>query len=279
MLPIILWSTLGLFILMAILAGVRIVRPTENAVIETLGRFTRMAGPGLNIIIPFFENLISIDITEKMVDVEPQKVITKDSLNAQVDALVYYKVKDAQKALYNIDDHEKQLVALARTTIRAVLGQLTLTEANEKRGDINQKVGEILAKETLSYGVDVLRVEIQKIDPPAEVQMSMNSIVMAEQKKIAAKNLAEAAEIEADGLMRAEIKKADGIKRGQILKAEGQAEAIKLVNESAEKFFKGNAVELKKIESAAFALQNNAKLVIGTEILQNIALLLGKKVQ
>lgn len=277
MLPIILWSTLGLFILMAILAGVRIVRPTENAVIETLGRFTRMAGPGLNIIIPFFENLISIDITEKMVDVEPQKVITKDSLNAEVDALVYYKVKDAQKALYNIEDHEDQLVALARTTIRSVLGKMTLTEANEKRADINVQVGEILEKETATYGVDVLRVEIQKIDPPADVQASMNSIIKAEQQKIAAKNLAEAAEIEADGLMRAEIKKAEGVKKSHVLKAEGQAEAIKLVNQSAEKFFVGQAVELKKLEAAAVAFQNNAKIVVGTEILENVAALFGKK--
>src|SRR3990167_8245427 len=248
MISIILWSVFGLFILCSICLGVRIVRPTENAVIETLGRFTRMAGPGLNIIIPFFENLILIEITEQMVDVEPQKVITKDNLNAEVDALVYYKVKEAKAALYNIDDHRTQLVALARTTLRSVLGQMTLTDANEKRSEINANVEKILDKETASYGVEVLRVEIQKIDPPKDVQDSMNNIIKAEQQKIAAKNLAEAAEMEADGLRRASIKKAEGLKQAQILEAEGKADSIKLVNEAAEKYFKGNAVELKKIE-------------------------------
>lgn len=270
MLGIILLILLGVFVVIAIFLGVRIVRPTENAVIETLGRFTRMAGPGLNIIIPFVENLLSIEITEQMVDVEPQKVITKDNLNAEVDALVYYKVNDAKKALYNIDDHKTQLVALARTTLRSVLGKMTLTEANEKRTDINQSVEQILDKETASYGVDVLRVEIQKIDPPQDVQESMNSIIKAEQQKIAATNLAEAAEIQADGKRRAAIKEAEGFKQAEILKAEGQAKAIALVNEAAEKHFKGAAVEMKKIEVAGQALAHNAKIVLTNDIFEVI---------
>lgn len=267
----IMWGIGIFFLIVLAFMGARIVRPTENAVIETLGRFSRMAGPGLNIIIPFIENLISIEITEQMVDVEPQKVITKDNLNAEVDALVYYKVKDAKAALYNINDHESQLVALARTTLRSVLGQMTLTEANEKRSVINAKVEEILDKETSSYGVDVLRVEIQKIDPPQDVQESMNSIIKAEQQKIAAKNLAEAAEIKADGNRRAAIKEAEGFKQAAILKAEGEAEAIKLVNDSAEKHFKGNAVELKKLETAERSLAQNAKIIMSSDIVEKIS--------
>lgn len=273
---IIIGSVLGLFLLIVALAGIRIVRPTEKAVIETLGRFTRMAGEGLNIIVPFIENLIAINVTEQMVDVEPQKVITKDNLNAEVDALVYYKVKDAKSALYNIEDHEAQLVALARTTLRSVLGKMTLTEANEKRSEINQQVEEILDKETASYGVDVLRVEIQKIDPPKDVQDSMNSIIKAEQQKIAAKNLAEAEEMKADGLRRAEIKKAEGFKQADILQAEGKAKAIELVNEAAEKYFKGNAVELKRLETAAGALGNNSKIIIGSDLVESLSSLIKK---
>lgn len=262
--------TLGiLFLIITLCMGIRIVRPTQNAVIETLGRFTRMAGPGLNIIIPFIENLISIEITEQMVDVEPQKVITKDNLNAEVDALVYYKVRDAKNALYNIDNHKIQLVALARTTLRSVLGKMTLTEANEKRSEINAEVEKILDTETASYGVDVLRVEIQKIDPPQDVQDSMNNIIKAEQQKIAAKNLAEAAEIQADGKRRAAIKEAEGFKQAAILKAEGEAQAIELVNKAAEEHFKGNAVELEKLKTAAAALTGmGSKIIIPTDLLE-----------
>jgi len=271
MLITIILGLIGLLVLVIIFMGIRIVRPTENGVIETLGKFTRMAGPGLNIIIPFIENLITLEITEKMVDVEPQKVITKDNLNAEVDALVYYKVKDSKNALYNIDDHEAQLVALARTTLRSVLGQMTLTEANEKRSEINHRVEEILDKETASYGVDVLRVEIQRIDPPQDVQASMNNIIKAEQQKIAAKNLAEAAETEADGVRRAEIKKAEGYKQAAILKAQGEAEAIQLVNEAADKFFKGNAIELKKLETAERSMASNSKIVMSSDLIDRVS--------
>lgn len=267
MLGMILFAVGILFLITTICMGIRLVRPTENAVIETLGRFTRMAGPGLNIIIPFIENLISIEITEQMADVEPQKVITKDNLNAEVDALVYYKVKDAKSALYNIDDHKKQLIALSRTTLRSVLGQMTLSEANEKRAEINAGVEKILVKETASYGVDVLRVEIHKIDPPQDVQDSMNNIIKAEQQKIAAKNLAEAVEIQADGKRRAAIKEAEGLRQAEILRAEGQAKAIELVNEAAEKHFKGNAIELKKLETAAATLDQNSKIILTTDLL------------
>jgi len=271
MLGSILALVLLVIFIVIIFMGVRIVRPTENAVIETLGRFTRMAGPGLNIIIPFIENLIAIEITEQMVDVEPQKVITKDNLNAEVDALVYYKVKDAKSALYNIDNHRIQLVALSRTTLRSVLGQMTLSEANEKRSEINAAVEKILDKETESYGVEVLRVEIQKIDPPQDVQDSMNNIIKAEQQKIAAKNLAEAAEIQADGKRRAAIKEAEGLRQAEILKAEGQAKAIELVNDAAEKHFKGNAVELKKLETAEKSLAQNAKIILSSDLVEKVS--------
>ena len=112
--------------------------------------------------------MIKVNITELMVDVEPQTVITRDKLNAIVDAVVYYKIMDVKKSVYNVDDHRAQLTSLARTTLRAVIGKMTLTEANENRDDINMKVEKVLDKETDSYGVEVLRVEIQKIEPPED---------------------------------------------------------------------------------------------------------------
>jgi len=262
-------------------SGFRVVRPIERGVIERFGKYLRTKDSGLTWIIPSFEKMYKVNITEQMVDVPPQMVITKDKLNAQVDAVVYYKIKDVKASIYNVDDHRKQLTSLARTTLRAVIGNMTLTDANEKRSDINEKVEVVLDKETNSYGVEVLRVEIQKIEPPPDVQESMNKVVKAEQEKIAARDMATATETKADGEKRAEIKKAEGVKMGLILSAEGKAEAIKtvakadadrikIVNESAQKYFVGNAQVLRKLEATEESLKRNAKFLVDTNKVQTI---------
>jgi len=259
------------------LSGIKIVRPIEKGVVERLGKVISVKDQGFNWIIPIFDKMIKVNITERMVDVEPQTVITRDKLNAIVDAVVYYKIIDVKKAIYNVDDHESQLVSLARTTLRAVVGKMTLTEANENRDEINLKVETILDKETDSYGVEVLRVEIQKIEPPRDVQDSMNMVVKAEQEKIAALDIASAAETKADGERRASIKKAEGIKQAKILEAQGEAQYIMLVNEAAEKYFKGNAQILKKLEVVENSLKENAKIVLpdGKELVNVIGDLAG----
>jgi regulator of protease activity HflC (stomatin/prohibitin superfamily) len=262
-------------------SGFRVVRPIERGVIERFGKYIRTKDSGLTWIIPSFEKMYRVNITEQMVDVPPQMVITKDKLNAQVDAVIYYKIKDVKASIYNVDDHRKQLTSLARTTLRAVIGNMTLTDANEKRSDINEKVEVVLDKETNSYGVEVLRVEIQKIEPPPDVQESMNKVVKAEQEKIAARDMATATETKADGEKRAEIKKAEGVKMGLILSAEGKAEAIKkvaeadadrikIVNESAQKYFIGNAQILRKLEATEESLKRNAKFLVDTNKVQTI---------
>ncbi len=262
-------------------AGFRTVRPVERGVIERFGKYTRTKEAGLTWIIPSFEKMYKVNITEQMVDVPPQMVITKDKLNAQVDAVVYYQIKDVKASIYNVDDHRKQLTSLARTTLRAVIGNMTLTDANEKRGDINDHMESVLDKETNSYGVEVLRVEIQKIEPPEDVQESMNKVVKAEQEKIAARDTATAAETKADGEKRAEIKRAEGVKMGLILSAEGKAEAIrqvakanadriKVVNESAQKYFVGNAQILRKLEATEESLKHNTKFLVDTSKVQTI---------
>lgn len=256
--------------------GIKIVRPTERGVIERLGKYVRTADQGFNWIIPIIHRMTKVNITEQMVDVEPQTVITKDKLNAIVDAVVYYQIKDVEKSIYNVDHHELQLTSLTRTTLRSVVGKMTLTEANENRDDINSKVEAILDKETKSYGVEVLRVEIQKIEPPQDVQDAMNNVVKAEQEKIAATDLANAKEIIADGDRRSEIKKAEGVKQGLILKAEGEANAIikvadakakeiQVVNDAINKHFKGEAQIYKKLETTAQSLENGSKFVIDSK--------------
>jgi regulator of protease activity HflC (stomatin/prohibitin superfamily) len=268
-------------VLIILFAGFKTVRPIERGVIERFGKFQRTKEAGLTWIIPMIDRMYKVNITEQMVDVLPQMVITKDKLNAEVDAVVYYLIKDVKASIYNVDNHRAQLTSLARTTLRAVIGNMTLTDANEKRSDINSKVETVLDKETNSYGVEVLRVEIQKIEPPEDVQDAMNKVVKAEQEKIAAMDMATATETRADGDKRAEIKKAEGIKRGLVLSAEGEAEAIKavadanatkikVVNEAANKYFVGNAQILKKIEAVEVSLKDNAKILVDTNKVQTI---------
>jgi regulator of protease activity HflC (stomatin/prohibitin superfamily) len=119
--------------------------------------------------------------------------------------------------------------------------------------------------ETASWGIDIVRTELKEIDPPKDVQETMNKVVKAENEKIAAIDFATATETAADGQRRAQIKNAEGIKQAKILEAEGQAEAIRLVNEAAEKYFVGNAQILRKLEAVEKALQNNAKIVVPTD--------------
>lgn len=268
-------------VLIIIFAGLKTVRPTERGIIERFGKFRRLKEAGLTWIIPNIDKMYKVNITEQMVDVLPQMVITKDKLNAEVDAVVYYQIIDVKASMYNVDDHKSQLTSLARTTLRAVIGNMTLTDANEKRGDINERVEKVLDKETKSYGVEVLRVEIQKIEPPADVQDAMNKVVKAEQEKIAARDMATATETRADGEKRAEIKKAEGVRRGLVLSAEGKAEAIKLVadadaikikvvNEAAQKYFVGNAQILKKIEAVEISLKENTKILVDTDRVQTV---------
>ena len=280
-LNIIAYILIAVGVLIIIFAGFRTVRPIEKGIIERFGKFQRLKEAGLTWIIPSIDRMYKVNITEQMVDVLPQMVITKDKLNAEVDAVVYYQIIDVKASMYNVDNHRTQLTSLARTTLRAVIGNMTLTDANEKRSDINSKVETVLDKETNSYGVEVLRVEIQKIEPPSDVQDSMNKVVKAEQEKIAARDIATATETRADGDKRAEIKKAEGIRQGLILSAEGKSESIRLVanadadkikvvNEAAQKYFVGNAQILKKIEAVEISLKDNAKILIDTNKVQTV---------
>lgn len=248
-------SVIGLVILGY---GIKIVRPTHRMLIETFGKYKKTVEQGFHWIIPIIQSGRYVNVTEQMVDIEPQTVITKDNLNAVVDAVVYYQIKNAKDSQYNVDDHETQLTSLARTTLRAVIGKMTFTEANEERNKINADVEKILDKETDSYGVNVLRVEIQKIEAPKEVQDAMNEVVTAERKMISAKNFAKAKETEADGQRMADIKIAEGQKRASILKAEGKAKAFELIDKS----FKGNAQIDKQLEVIRDSLKENSKVII-----------------
>ena len=246
--------------------GIRIVRPTHRGLIERLGKYNRFANMGFNWIIPLVENIYLVNITEQMVDAEPQEIITNDNLNAKVDAQVYFKVKVDEQSIkncqYNVGNYQWQIVNLARTTLRNIIGTMTLKSANSERGRINTELHTILERETADWGLEIVRTELKEIEPPKDVQETMNKVVKAENEKIAAIDFATATETAADGQKRAEIKKAEGIKQARILQAQGEAEAIQLVNEAANKYFTGNAQVLRKLEAVEKSLAQNAKIVV-----------------
>jgi regulator of protease activity HflC (stomatin/prohibitin superfamily) len=249
-------------------SGIRIVRPTQRGLIERLGKYHNFANPGFHWIIPIIDKLYMVNVTEQMVDAQPQEIITNDNLNASVDAQVYFRVKSDEDSVkgstYNVNNYKWQIVNLARTTLRNIIGTLTLKSANSERGKINSELYRTLHNETQGWGIEIVRTELKEIDPPSDVQDTMNKVVKAENEKIAAIDSATAAETVADGIKRAKIKEAEGFKQSKILHAEGEAEAIKLVNEAADKYFIGNAQLLRKLEALEASLGNNAKIVIPT---------------
>jgi len=253
-------------VLVLVAMGIRIIRPTHRGLVERLGKYNRFCDPGFHVIIPFIERMFQVDIREALVEAQPQTIITNDNLNAKVDAQVYLKVKateeDVKASQYNVTNYENQIVNLARTTLRNIIGTLTLKSANSERGRINEELRTTLKTETASWGIEILRTELKEIDPPQDVQETMNKVVKAENEKIAAIDYATATETQADGARRAEIKKAEGIRQAKILAAEGEAQAIKLVNEAAEQYFVGNAQVLRKLEAVEKAFWQNAKIIV-----------------
>lgn len=266
--PIYLYTLIPVAIIL--IAGIRIVRPTHKGLIERLGKYRKLAEPGFHWIIPMVDRLFLVNITEQMVDAEPQEIITNDNLNASVDAQVYFRVKSDEESVkgstYDVNNYEYQIVNLARTTLRNIIGTLTLKSANSERGKINMELHETLHKETKDWGIEIIRTELKQIDPPSDVQETMNKVVKAENEKIAAIDSATAAETVADGIKRAKIKE-----------AEGEAEAIKLVNEAADKYFIGNAQLLRKLEAMETALENNAKIIVpsGSDLVNVVSELAG----
>jgi len=260
-------ASLGL-VFIYLFAGVRVVRPTSRGLVERFGKYRRLAGPGFHWIAPLVERMFLVNVTEVMVNAERQEIITSDKLNARVDAQVYFKVKSDEESVkssqYNVFDYKLQMVNLARTTLRNIIGTLTLKSANSERGKINTALQQTLCEETRHWGIEIVRAELKEIDPPQDVQETMNKVVKAENEKVAAVDFATATETMADGARRAEIKRAEGIKQAKILEAEGEALAIQLVNEAADRYFTGNAQLLRRLITVERSLQNNSKVVVPT---------------
>lgn len=210
-------AILGLLVVMAIfifivaLTGLRVVSPYEKGVVERLGRYQRTAQPGLTLIIPFLDTMRKVDMREQVVDVQPQEVITKDNVVVTVDAIIYYEATDPVKLTYNVADFYNAATKLAQTNLRNVIGETELDEALTSREMINAKLRDALDEATDKWGVRVVRVEIKRIDPPADVMAAMHQQMKAEREK------------------RAQILEAEGLRQARVLEADGEAEAVRRV--------------------------------------------------
>jgi len=229
------------------MAGIRIVRPYEKGLVERLGKYQRTVDSGLTIIIPVIDKMTKVDMRENVVDVPPQEVITKDNVVVTVDAVVYYEATDPVKLVYNVANFYIAATKLAQTNLRNVIGEMQLDESLTSREKINAALRQILDDATDKWGVRVVRVELQRIEPPMDVTEAMHRQMKAERTR-------RAVILEADGDKQAAITRAEGSKQSAILEAEGKGEAIKRVAE-AEKYQKltvaeGEALAVKSVFSA-----------------------------
>jgi len=203
-----------------VLMSIKILRPYEKGVIERLGRYIRTADSGLTVILPFFDTLIRVDMRERVMDVPPQAVITKDNVLVEVDAVVYMQITDPFRSVYEIHNYMLAATKLAQTNLRNIIGEIELDQTLTSRDRINEQLRAILDQATDKWGVKVNRVEIQKIDPPVDITDAMSRQMKAERLK-------RAVILDAEGVRQAQIEKAEGEKRAVILAAEGRAEAVR----------------------------------------------------
>jgi len=253
--------------------GFRVIRPVEQGLVERFGRFNRTASSGLTWIIPFIDKMYRVNVTEINLDVRKQQVITKDNLNLDIDAVVYFRVRDPKGAIYDVNNYMSAIPSLAQTTLRSIIGEMPFTEVNAQRQTINSKIEKELDEQTKTWGIDILRVELQDVQPSRSVQEAMDEVVTAERnreakvtastaEKEASRELAEAEVIKAEADKRAAIERADGAAQAEILRAKAEAEAIRLVNEAIEGSFLEKSQFFKQLEVTQASLAKNTKIVL-----------------
>ncbi len=270
---------LGIGVILA--KSVRIIGQAEVIVVERLGRFNRVARSGLNLLIPFVERARSIDVRffqadvsglnklistttsridlrEQVLNFPSQPVITKDNVTIDIDAVMYYRVADPHKATYAVQNLPYALETLTRTTLRNIVGDIELDQTLASRDMINKKMREVIEEASIGWGVDVTRVELQSIEPPRDIQQSMELQMRAERERRAAVTNAEASKraaiLESEGQKEAQIRKAEGEKGAAILRAEGLATARLAMADAEAEAVKRIAAALPPGEAATYLL-------------------------
>jgi regulator of protease activity HflC (stomatin/prohibitin superfamily) len=223
---IIVVAVIALFVIVTIAKAIMVVPQAQSAVIERLGRFRTVASPGLNFLVPFLDKVRArIDLREQVVSFPPQPVITEDNLTVSIDTVVYFQVTDSRAAVYEISNYIVGVEQLTTTTLRNVVGGMTLEQALTSRDQINSQLRGVLDDATGRWGIRVARVELKAIDPPPSIQDSMEKQMRADREK-------RAIILNAEGQREASIKTAEGQKQSQILAAEGQKQATIMAAEA-----------------------------------------------
>ncbi len=258
MAPVIVLAVLAFLMFVVAASAVRIVRPYQRGLVERLGKYKATVDPGLRLILPFIDRILLVDMREQVVDVPPQEVITSDNVVVSVDAVIYYEATDPQRLAYNVANFQLAVTKLAQTNLRNVIGDMQLDDALTSRDTINTRLREILDDATDKWGTRVVRVEIQRIDPPPDVVDSMHHQMKAERTRRAvvteAQGVREAAITRAEGEKQSAILEAEGKRQRQILEAQGRAEAIERLAD-AERYQKtavaeGEAAAVRSVYTA-----------------------------
>lgn len=256
-----------LFITLVSLArSARIVSQFEKGLVLRLGRYRNTVDSGLTFLVPVIEDMIKVDMRERVINVEPQKVITKDNVLVTVDAVIYYRISDPVKATFEVQNFAYAATTLAQTNLRNLIGDKSLDETLTARDMINANLRNVLDEATNTWGVKVTRVEVQKIDPPADITEAMSRQMKAERDK-------RAAILESEGVKQSQILQAEGVKQSEILKAEGdaqaritrataEAKAIEMVSNAAESFFKDRAEASKRLDVLNTVLASQSKFIV-----------------
>ena len=255
------WILIILLIILIVLAimSIKIVRQSEVYIIERLGKFHKIADAGLTIIIPFIDHVRSIvSLKQQTMDVPPQDVITKDNVTITIDTVVFYRILEPAKAVYEIQSLKKGIEYLSITTIRDIVGKMDLDSTFTSRDAINDKLRAILDEATDRWGCKIDRVEIQNITPPPDIRDAMEKQMNAERNKRAsilqAEGERQAAVLKAQGEKEAEILQAEADKESKIRRAAGEAEAIRKVAEA-------KADEVKLVYGAMMKANPDEKLI------------------
>lgn len=251
-----------LAILVLTMGSVKVVNQFERGLVEKWGAYDKTVDPGLRFVIPMMQKIYRVNMREQVIDVPPQEIITEDNVVVNVDAIVYYQITDPKRAIYEIEDFELAIVKLAQTTLRNVVGEMTLDTCLTSREKINNDLRKVLDEATDKWGTKVNRIEVQRIDPPKDIQEAMHKQKTAEQERRQARLLAtgrkEAAEQDKEGT----ILVAEGKSQSILLVAEAEAKAIKLVSEAANQYFKENAQINKKLDVIRDTFANQTKVIV-----------------
>jgi regulator of protease activity HflC (stomatin/prohibitin superfamily) len=224
----------ALLVVIVLFRAVRIVPQARAGIVERLGRYQRTLDPGLSLVIPFVDRLLPlVDLREQVVSFPPQPVITEDNLVVSIDTVVYYQVTDAKAATYEIADYIMGIEQLTVTTLRNVIGGMSLEDTLTSRDQINAQLRVVLDEATGKWGIRVNRVELKAIDPPGTIQEAMEKQMRAERDRratiLTAEGVKQSQILTAEGEKQGAILRAEGERESQILRAEGQAQAIETV--------------------------------------------------